>query len=608
MLKIVGRCVRAAILSQRVIFGLVVFLCAGLAPAEAARASTPDAITAESTGAQELSAIFHDFEDFVMRENPFEATFNGAPGFDDQIPDVSPAAQARRQSTARALLARLDAADSSADPVSAEILRFILAHDIALAEFRTWRAPFLSDHGFHLEFGQVAAATSFSTEKDYRNYLARLRQLPNYFQQNVENMRQGIKERFVQPKEIMAGVLPSFEAQAAFSAENHPLFAPFTSMPKSMPLGVQRRLRAEGVRAMERDVLPAFRTLATFMRDEYAPQAADIVGAAALPDGADYYRALVRFYTTRDEADAEEIHQAGVKEVARIRAEMAGVIERAGFDGTFAEFQSFLRSDPQFYAATADELLMRASALSKDIDGLLPAYFGRLPRQPYTVKPVPAEIAPNYTTGRYSGAAPGSLRAGEYWVNTYALDKRPLYELPALTLHEAVPGHHLQIALAYEVENAPAFRRRFYPHAFGEGWGLYAEKLGVEMGVYKTPYDEFGRLSYEMWRACRLVIDTGLHAKGWTRQQAIDYLADNTALSLHNVQTEVDRYIAWPGQALAYKVGELTFWDLRRRAETALGPAFDVRAFHDVILTEGGMPLDLVARRVDAFIEARKVQ
>ena len=272
------------------------------------------------------------------------------------------------------------------------------------------------------------------------------------------------------------------------------------------------------------------------------------------------------------------------------------------------EFVEFLRSDEQFYAKSADALLERAAWISKDIDGRLPGYFGTMPRQPYSVEPVPAELAPNYTTGRYVGAPLGADRGGQYWVNTYALDKRPLYELTALSLHEAVPGHHFQIALALEIEDAPEFRKRFYPHAFGEGWGLYAEKLGVEMGVYQTPYDHFGRLSYEMWRACRLVIDTGLHAKGWTRQQAIDYLASNTALSLHNVQTEVDRYISWPGQALAYKMGELTIWELRAKAERELGAKFDIREFHDAILVGGGLPLEMLRARIDGYIAEAKAE
>jgi uncharacterized protein (DUF885 family) len=282
---------------------------------------------------------------------------------------------------------------------------------------------------------------------------------------------------------------------------------------------------------------------------------------------------------------------------------MDEIIQQLEFKGSFQEFLAFLRADRQFYPKTPEELLMKASWLAKRADGRLPAFFGKLPRQPYSVQPVPDELAPNYTGGRYSPAPPGASRGGEYWVNTYALETRSLYQLTALTLHEAVPGHHLQIALAYEIENVPEFRKKFYPHAYGEGWALYSEKLGVEMGLYDTPYDHFGRLSYEMWRACRLVVDTGIHAQGWTRQQAIDYLAANTALSYHTIGTEVDRYIAWPGQALSYKMGELTILELRSEAEQKLGDQFDIRAFHDTVLAQGGLPLDLLRKQVKEYID-----
>jgi uncharacterized protein (DUF885 family) len=314
----------------------------------------------------------------------------------------------------------------------------------------------------------------------------------------------------------------------------------------------------------------------------------------------------VRYYTSLDDVTADDIHALGLKEVARIRGEMKAVLKDAAFEGDLDAFMEYLRTDEQFYAKTPEQLLARAARIAKDIDGCLPGFFGKLPRQPYSVEPVPDDIAPNYTTGRYVGAPADAKRGGQYWVNTYGLDKRPLYELPALTLHEAVPGHHLQSALALEIDNAPEFRKGFYPHAFGEGWGLYAEKLGVEMGVYATPYEHFGRLSYEMWRACRLVIDTGIHTKGWTREQAIDFLAANTALSLHNVRTEVDRYISWPGQALSYKMGELTIWELRAKAEKELGDRFDIRAFHDALLADGGLPLETLRRRVDGYIEEAK--
>lgn len=561
---------------------------------------------------EELDRLFADYWANELEENPLSATYSGVEGYNDKMPAVAPADQVRRLEEAKAFLARLDAADLSSasedDRLNASLLRFILDHAIALGAYDGWRIPFLSDSGFHNEFSFVVDATPFRNEADYRAYLARLGALPAYLEQNVDNMRQGLKDGFTQPKEILAGILPSFEAQAAPAVLDHPLYAPFTSMPAAISKKRAAALQKEAAALMETKVLPAFRRTFEFMRDEYAPHAADRIGAGNLPDGAAYYEALVRYYTTRDDVTADGIHKLGLEEVARIRKEMDGVIGKTGFKGDFAAFLEFLRADPQFYAQTPEQLLERAAFLAKTIDGKLPAYFGKLPRQPYSVEAVPAELAPNYTSGRYVPAPPGGKRGGRYWVNTYALDKRPLYELPALTLHEAVPGHHLQGALAYEVDGAPEFRKQFYPHSFGEGWGLYSEKLGVEMGLYQTPYEEFGRLSMEMWRACRLVIDTGIHSKGWTRQQAIDYLAGNTALSLKNVQVEVDRYIAWPGQALAYKMGELTIVELRRKAEKALGDKFDIRDFHDVVLDQGGLPLAVLGEQVDAYIARKKAE
>jgi len=570
------------------------------------------AVMISAARAEAPAALFEDYWRTSLAEDPFSATYAGVADFNDRVPGVTPADHDRRLGQARDFLARLDALDAAAlsddDRLNADLLRFILKHDIALGAFHGWRIPFLSDSGFHNAMGYVVSATTFRTESDYRSYLKRLAALPGYLDQNVANMRVGIADGFVQPKEIMAGILPSFDAQGAPAPADHPLFEPFTRIPASIPKKRAEALKKEGLALIADAVIPAYKRTADFMRTDYAPAAKDRVGAAALPEGAAYYEALVRYFTTRDDATADDIHKIGLKEVARIRKEMNAVIKKTGFKGDFKAFQAFLRTDPQFYATTPEDLLMRAAWISKSIDGKLPGYFGKLPRQPYSVQPVPAEIAPNYTTGRYSGAPKDSAHGGEYWVNTYALDKRPYYELPALTLHEAVPGHHLQAALALEIDGAPTFRTQFYPHAFGEGWGLYAEKLGVEMGVYQTPYDEFGRLSYEMWRACRLVIDTGLHSKGWSRQQALDYLADNTALSLKNVETEVDRYIAWPGQALAYKVGELTIWDLRRKAEKALGDKFDIRAFHDAVLVKGGLPLEILGAEIDRYIAREKAR
>jgi uncharacterized protein (DUF885 family) len=544
-----------------------------------------------------------------LANDPLAATAAGDSRYDDRLPVATPAEFERIAREDAAFLTRLRAIDRSVlpptDRLNHELLSFILEHRVALAPFRAWRSPMLSDDGFHVEVMRMADGVPMNTAADYEKYVARLRAIPEYFRQNVGNMRLGMKEGYTLPAEILPGIGAVIDGAQFPSAEQSPFWMPFRSMPEAMPAAEQERLRAAARDAIERGVLPAYRELRTFFVSEYAPAARQTVGASALPEGARQYEALTRYFTNLDVTPAQ-VHEIGLREVARIRAEMDAVMKAVEFEGDFPAFLQFLRTDPQFYAKSSTELLMRASFIAKNVDGKLPAYFGHLPRMPYSVEPVPAELAPNYTAGRYSPPPVGGRRGGQYWVNTYALDKRPLYVLPALTLHEAVPGHHLQGAIAQELGEVPPFRRNFYPHAFGEGWGLYAEKLGKEMGVYTTPYEEFGRLTYEMWRAVRLVVDTGLHAKGWSRQQARDYLASHTALSLHEVQTEVDRYIAWPGQALAYKMGELKILELRARAERELGPAFDLRAFHDAVLMNGGVPLPVLERQVGEYLAAAK--
>ncbi|MGF1544132.1 MAG: DUF885 family protein [Parvularculaceae bacterium] len=565
---------------------------------------------ARAGASADLNALFEEYWAFEMREDPFRATFNGVNDYNDAVPARAPADFERRTAAREAFLARLRAVDleavSAREAQSARILDFILKSDVAFAPFKPWRRPFLSDSGFHTTPTRLSSATPLRTADDYETFLTRLEKVPAYLDQNVENMRLGLADGFTQPKEIMPGVLSSFEALATGAPTAHPLYLPFADLPAGIAPRRASRLRKRAAALVENEILPAYARANAFMRDEYAPGAAESVAAGDLPDGAAYYETAARYYTSLDDADVDEIHELGLREVARIRAEMDEVIKDAGFEGSFEAFQDFLRTDPQFYAETAEDLLKEATFIVKDVDGKLPALFGKLPRQPYSVEPVPAEIAPNYTTGRYVPASLTADRGGQYWVNTYDLKERPLYQLPALSLHEAVPGHHLQSALSKEIENVPDFRQGFYPNAYGEGWGLYSEKLGLEMDVYKTPYEHFGRLSYEMWRACRLVIDTGLHAKGWSRQQAIDYLAGNTALARRNVRTEIDRYIAWPGQALAYKIGELTILELRRKAEKELGDGFDIRAFHDAVLVDGGVPLDMLRERIDDWIAERK--
>ena len=565
---------------------------------------------AAATPTDDLYGLFDDYRANKMAEDPFAATYAGITEYNDSVPSVSAEDQERRAGQSAAFLARLDAIDAEAlsadDRVNADLLRFILKHEVALAEYRPWRMPFLADTGFHSNLGYVVSSTSFRREKDYEDYLARLEAIPAYIDQQIANMRIGIAEGFTQPKEIMPLIIPSFEAMAKADLEQHPLAAPFSAMPEAISERRQKAIRKQGRAVMKKDVIPAFAKLATFMKEEYLPNSRETLGISETPDGDGHYAALTRYFTTLDDATPEQVHQIGLKEVARIRKEMDEVIKDAEFDGTFKEFLEFLRTDRQFYAKSSKEMLDRASGIAKDIDGRLPAYFRKLPRQPYSVEPVPDNLAPNYTNARYVGAPLDAPRGGQFWVNTYKIEIRPMYQLVAMALHEAVPGHHLQIALSKEIENVPEFRVGYYPHAYGEGWGLYSEKLGVEMGVYRTPYDHFGRLTWEMWRACRLVIDTGIHSKGWTRQQAMDYLADNTALSLHNVQTEIDRYIAWPGQALAYKMGELTIWELRAKAEKELGDDFDIRDFHYAILAEGGLPLDMLRDQIDLYIAETK--
>ena len=414
-------------------------------------------------------------------------------------------------------------------------------------------------------------------------------------------MNAGVESGFVLPQIVIDGVLPTIQAQVKDSPEDSSFFDPFEEMSAKVSAEDQARLRSEAKTVIAADVMPAFSRLADYLADEY--EASESLGAEQLNGGKDYYAFQIKRYTTVLDLPSDEIHEVGLAEVARIKSEMLDIIEELEFDGGFDEFAEFLRTDPQFYADTPEALLKEAAYIAKRVDYVMPGYFGRLPRQSYGVVPVPDEIAPNYTTGAYYGAPPGGDHGGAYWVNTYALDQRPLYELPSLTLHEAVPGHHHQIALSLEMENVPEFRKQLYFSAFGEGWALYTEKLGVEMGIYQTPYEHFGRLSYEMWRACRLVIDTGIHAKGWTRQQALDYFAANTALSEHNIRAEVDRYISWPGQALAYKLGELKIWEMRRNAETVLGDRFDLREFHDVILQNGALPMAMLEAVVERYID-----
>ena len=556
-----------------------------------------------------LRRLFEESWEYELRENPLLASAVGDRRYNDRLPAVGVADQARRAEERRKMRERLKAIDVSGleeiDRENAALFRIVLDDQIRDFELHGDRFPLNADSGFHMDFAQLPDQVPLDTTRDYENYIARLKAFPEYARQNTELLREGLQSGWTIPKASLSGYEKTVEAHVVADPTKSRLYVPFAAFPTGVPEGDRARLRAAGEKAIREDVVPAYRSLLDFMVKDYLPRARPTVGASDLVGGKDYYAYLVRHFTTVDKTP-EEIHALGLSEVQRIHAEMEQVIHKTGFSGSFADFLKFLRTDPRFYAKTPDELLKQASWIAKRIDGKLPAFFGRLPRQPYGVEPVPAEIAPKYTGGRYVPAPQGGKKAGTYWVNTYALESRPLYILESLTLHEAVPGHHLQRALSAELTDLPAFRRYLYIDAFGEGWGLYCEHLGLELGLYTDPYSDFGRLTYEMWRACRLVVDTGLHAKGWTRQQAIDYLASNTALSIHECTTETDRYISWPAQALAYKIGELTIRSLRRRAEDALGPRFDIREFHDRVLAGGTVTMPILEARIDAYIRSKK--
>lgn len=491
---------------------------------------------------------------------------------------------------------------SKSDVINAKILQDQLQNEVDMYRFHDHYLPITAESGFHAYIASIAKAR-FNSIEDYQHYLAKLKQLPRYFAQQTYWLKQGLASGITPAKITLNGFEDSISAFIV-PVESSGYFTPFTHYPDHFSAAEKNMLTQQGRTIVEQIVLPLYQQFYDFMTQEYIPNARIDIAASALPDGAAFYQNRVEYYTTLP-MTAEQVHQLGLQEVARIRSEMEQVIKDVGFKGSFADFLMFLRTDPQFYPKTADELLKEAAFIAKKADAMLPKYFGKLPRTPYGIAPVPAEIAPKYTTGRYSGSNRDD-ESGYYWVNTYALDKRPLYELEALTLHEAVPGHHLQISLNKELTNLPNFRRYSYISAFGEGWGLYSEYLGLEAGFYQDPYSNFGRLTYEMWRAARLVVDTGMHAKGWSRQQAIDFMAGNTALSMHNVTTEIDRYISWPGQALSYKIGELTIKRLRAKAEKALGKNFDIRKFHDAILENGSIPMSVLEQMVDEFIASQK--
>ena len=549
-----------------------------------------------ATADSRLRALYDAYADWDARETAQYWDEKGALQPADHLARVDEASQLRRKSHVEGVLRQLNAvplSQLSADQkVNAEVFRTVLENALTELRFRTWEMPFNSDSSFWTYLD----SDSLGSEAEYRRYIGRMRDIPRFFDEEIANMRAGLARGFSVPRATLDGRDASITPFTERDVTKNPFFATFQKMPAIIPGAEQMALRDEGVAAIKQQVIPAYQKLLAFYRDEYLPKTRTSVSAHDLPDGDAFYRSQIREFTTT-EMTPEEIHKLGLSEVTRIDADMHKTMAEAGFKGSFPDFLKFLKTDPQFYAKTPDELMGVSAYALKRVDGKIGTIIGKLPQRRFGLYPVADSIAPFYTSGR--GAVGPNL---DCTMNTYNLPTRPLYNIPALTLHECAPGHSLQLGIQAEQKALPRFRRNAYFSSTGEGWGLYSEWLGYELGIYRTPYERFGAQSYEMWRAARLVIDTGLHRYGWSRQQAIDYLAAHTALSQHEVETEVDRYISWPGQALAYKIGELTIRRLRSEAEAKLGPKFDERGFHDTILALGSVPLNVLEDRIHAWI------
>lgn len=485
--------------------------------------------------------------------------------------------------------------------ISLQLLDFVLKEKIDFFEMERYLNPLLSDSGFHNNLAyNVKPFITYGQAVDYIN---KLNAVPEFVNQHLVNLRIGLAKGVSQPRIIFKGYESTYNDHIVKSFRESYYYTPFKNLPAGLSDEQRNYLTSAAKVAIETKVIPQFKRIKKFFEEEYLPKTRKTIGILDTPNGKTFYQNRIDFYTTSTKFTADTIHDIGMAEVARIKLEMKKIISGLNFKGSFSDFFGFLRSDEQFYAKTPKELLMRARDIAKRADAQLPRFFKTLPRKPYGVAPVPDAIAPKYTGGRYIGTPANSTEPGYYWVNTYDLPSRTLYTLPSLTVHEAVPGHHLQNALNAELgDSIPNFRKQLYLSAYGEGWGLYTEFLAEEMGLYTTPYEHFGKLTYEMWRACRLVVDTGIHAKGWSREQVVGFMTANTALSLHEINTETDRYISWPGQALSYKIGELKIRALRKKAETELGGKFDVREFHEIVLGQGTVTLAILEKRIDDYI------
>lgn len=554
-----------------------------------------------------LERLLADHWDYSLSVSPVFATTLGDRGNNDKLGDATLASIAKHKATLRAFLSRAERieAETTVDRINLSIFVRLLSDEIQEIEFETHLIPITNRWGFHVGFVELPNRHVFESIYDYQDYISRLKDYARYNTENINLMRQGIKQGMVLPAVVLEGYNDTIKPHIVDDATSSLLYAPFKDFTVELSPEDQKSLREDAQAAISNSVVPAFKEFLSFMNDEYLPACSGSIAASTLPNGRAYYRYRVKHYTTLD-LTPEQVHETGKAEVARILKEMLEIQHAVKFDGTRDEFVAMLRTDKRFYPTDADSYMKEVAYILKRMDGELPKLFGRLPRSPYGIKVIPDYLAPKTTTAYYSQPSGDGKRAGFYYVNTYNLPSRPLYQLEALSLHEAVPGHHLQLAIQQELEGIPPLRKFNGFTAFVEGWALYAERLGKEVGFYTDPYSDYGRLSMEMWRACRLVVDTGMHYMGWTRQQAIQYMADHTALSIHNITAEVDRYISWPGQALAYKTGELAIRGLRETAEAQLGNQFDVREFHDALLENGSVPLDTLDELITKWIERQK--
>ena len=556
---------------------------------------------------EDFHTLLDEAWEWQLRENPMMASGLGDRRYNDQWPDNSIAAIKRRQDETREFLRRAYAIDrtalSEADQLNHELFRRSLQDRVDQFPFKGHLLPFYQRGGVQ-NLDSNTSRLRLTTVKDYEDWIARLGKIDVVIEQTIDLADAGIEAGLVSPRILMERIPHQIAVQLVDDPEDSPFWTVFAEMPDTTGDEDQQRLSAMARAAIAETVLPAYRELDEYFNETYLPASRDTIGLSELPNGKEWYELRARQFTTTT-LTPDEIHRIGLNEVARIRGEMQKIIDELDFAGSFQDFLTFLRTDPQFYYDDPEELYEAYLATSKRIDPELVKLFGKLPRMPYGVRPIPDSIAPDTTTAYYSRPAADGSRAGIYWVNLYKPEVRPRYEIEVLSVHEAMPGHHLQLALQQELGDMPNFRRFMGFTAFVEGWGLYSESLGPELGLYKDPYSKFGALTYEMWRAVRLVVDTGMHYKGWTREQAIDFFKDNAAKTELDIINEIDRYIGWPGQALAYKIGQLKILQIRERAEIALGDHFDVRAFHDELLGAGALPLDLLEQRMDAWLDAQ---